>query len=311
MINLAIVVPCFNEEEVLPITIRRIEELRSALVLEGLITPHSTITFVDDGSKDSTWSVIEKAAQANATLHGIKLSKNKGHQYALLAGLMTVQGDAVVSVDADLQDDPSVIRNMVVHYQNGAEIVFGIRNDRTSDTVFKRWSAELYYRMLAVMGIDIVFNHADYRLMGRTAIVALEKYGEVNLFLRGIIPQLGFHTERVFYKRAERFAGESKYPVRRMISLAWDGLTSFSATPLRLITLFGLVVSLSSFGFGCWALVQRLFLQGSVPGWASTVIPMYFLGGVQLLSLGVIGEYISKVYFETKRRPRYIIEKIV
>lgn len=309
--NLAIVVPCFNEEEVFPTTVQHLIELMNQLVAEDLISAESTITFIDDGSKDRTWSLIEDAAQKNTPVHGIKLSRNRGHQNALIAGLMSVRGDAVISVDADLQDDLSAIREMVVKYSEGAEIVYGIRGDRGTDGRFKRMSAEGYYRLLRLFGVDVVFNHADYRLMGHRTIEALKQYGEVNVFLRGIIPQLGFKTAHIYYKRAERFAGESKYPLRKMLTLAWDGLTSFSSLPLRWITILGFIVSMFSFAIGSWALIARLFFEGSVPGWASTVIPMYFLGGIQLLSLGIIGEYIAKIYSETKRRPRYIIEKTV
>ncbi len=309
--NLAIVVPCFNEEEVLPSTVDHLTKLMGQLVAEGLVTPASTITFVDDGSKDRTWNLIENAAHNNCAIHGIKLSRNRGHQNALIAGLMSVHGDVVVTVDADLQDDLSAIPEMLVKHREGAEIVYGIRNHRETDTAFKRISAEGYYRLLRLLGVDIVFNHADYRLLDRAAIKALEQYGEVNVFLRGIIPQLGFRTANVYYKRAERFAGESKYPLGKMLILAWDGLTSFSSLPLRWITVLGFMVSLFSFAIGGWALITRLFFNGIVPGWASTVIPMYFLGGIQLLSLGIIGEYIAKIYSETKHRPRYIIEKTI
>jgi glycosyltransferase involved in cell wall biosynthesis len=309
--NLAIVVPCFNEEEVFPTTLRHLMELMNQLVAEGLVNAESTVTFIDDGSKDKTWSLIENAAQKNSSVHGIKLSSNRGHQNALIAGLMSAKGDAVISVDADLQDDLSAIREMVLKYREGAEIVYGIRSNRGTDGHFKRMSAEGYYRLLRLLGVDVIFNHADYRLMGHRTIEALKQYEEVNVFLRGIIPQLGFKTENIYYKRAERFAGESKYPLKKMLTLAWDGLTSFSSIPLRWITVLGVVVSMFSFAIGSWALIARLFFDGSVPGWASTVIPMYFLGGIQLLSLGIIGEYIAKIYLETKRRPRYIIEKTV
>lgn len=309
--KLAIVAPCFNEEAVLPTTIRQLASLKDKLVLEGLIGADSTITFVDDGSTDRTWQLIEDAACINSSIHGIKLSRNRGHQNALMAGLMTADGDAVISIDADLQDDLDAIKEMLIKHFNGSEIVYGVRNHRGSDTFFKRISAEGFYRFLDMIGIDLVFNHADYRLMGRTAIEALRQYREVNLFLRGIIPQLGFKTEIVFYKRAERFAGESKYPIRKMLALAWDGLTSFSSSPLRWITFFGFLISTLSFSVGGWALAATLGFNATIPGWASTVIPIYFLGGIQLLSLGVIGEYISKTYLEVKQRPRFIIEKTI
>lgn len=311
MKKLAVVVPCFNEVEVLPTTINVLLGLMAQLVNENLITKDSTIYFVDDGSSDATWHMIEEAIDVHVLVHGIKLSKNRGHQNALMAGLCSVDADVVISVDADLQDDLEAIRGMLIKHAEGAEIVFGIRNQRATDTPFKRISAEGYYRLLNFLGVDVVFNHADYRLMGRAAISALKQYSETNLFLRGIIPQLGFRTASVYYNRAERFAGESKYTLGKMLALAWEGLTSFSSLPLRWITIVGFVISVFSFGIAGWALVTRLFLERAVPGWASTVIPMYFLGGIELFSLGIIGEYVSKIYSETKRRPRYIIEKIL
>lgn len=309
--KLAILVPCFNEEEVLPITLDQLTQLLYRLCADDLISQESTITFVDDGSQDKTWSIIEEAAKKNSVIHGIKLSKNRGQQNALLAGLLTVDADAVVTIDADLQDDLSAIRDMVLKHHEGYEIVYGVRSHRHTDTIFKRISAEGYYRLLQFFGVDVVFNHADYRLLGRAAIRALEEYSEVNLFLRGIIPQLGYKTANVFYKRSERLAGKSEYPLDKMLELAWNGLTSFSPLPLRLITITGILVSIFSFLTGGWALIAKLFFEKTVPGWASTVVPIYFLGGVQLLSLGIIGEYISKIYSEAKRRPRYIIEKTV
>ena len=309
--TLAIVVPCYNEEAVLPTTIEHMTALISDMVARDVIAADSTVTFVDDGSRDKTWKIIEASAEADRRVRGVKLSRNRGHQNALMAGLLNAPGDAVVSIDADLQDDLAAIEQMVIKHQAGAEIVYGIRGRRETDTAFKRVTAEGYYHLLAMLGVDVVFNHADYRLMGRKAIDALGEYGEVNLFLRGIIPQLGFPTERVFYDRAERFAGESKYPLRKMLSLAWDGLTSFSSTPLRWITMLGLLVSAFSFAIGAWALVAAIAAGHTIPGWASTVVPMYFLGGIQLLSLGIIGEYVAKIYMETKRRPRSIIEKVI
>jgi glycosyltransferase involved in cell wall biosynthesis len=309
--TLSIVVPCYNEQEVFPTTLKRLIEVRDKLALEGLIDPGSTITFIDDGSRDQTWRLIEDSARAHAGVHGIKLSKNRGHQNALVAGLLNVDGDMVISVDADLQDDLGAIREMVIKYLAGSDIVYGVRSHRDSDTFFKRFSAESFYRVLDLLGVDVVFNHADYRLMSRAAIEALKNYREVNLYLRGIIPQLGFATDIVHYQRAERYAGESKYPLSRMLALAWNGLTSFSPGPLRWITALGFLVSLASFAIGGWALTATLIFHTAIPGWASTVIPMYFLGGIQLLSLGIIGEYISKIYLETKARPRFIIEKTV
>lgn len=309
MIQLAIVLPCYNEEPVLPATIERLLALKGELVAEGLIREDSTITFVDDGSTDRTWSLIEQAAAQHGSIQGIKLARNCSHQNALLAGLLSVPGDAVVSLDADLQDDPKAIRDMVLKFGEGAQIVYGIRSRRDTDTFFKRISAESFYHGMQLLGVDLVHNHADYRLMGRSAIEALRQYDEVNLFLRGIVPQLGFPAAEVFYARAERAAGKSKYPLRKMLSLAWNGLTSFTSRPLRWITLFGFLVSLSSFALGGFALAGSLVFGSTVPGWASTVIPMYFLGGIQLLGIGMIGEYLAKIYLETKRRPRFIIER--
>jgi polyisoprenyl-phosphate glycosyltransferase len=311
LMKISIVIPCFNEEEVILTTINHLTRLVGQFIAEKLISPDSSITFIDDGSTDGTWRLIEDNANNNNLIHGIKLSKNRGHQNALIAGLFTVDGDVIISIDADLQDDLSAIKEMLIKHHEGAEIVYGIRSHRETDTFFKKTSAESYYRLMRLLGVDVIFNHADYRLMGRVAINALEQYGEVNLFLRGIIPQLGFKTANVYYSRAERFAGESKYPLIKMLSFAWDGLTSFSSLPLRWITVLGFLVSIFSFGIGLWATIVSLFTDKALPGWASTVIPMYFLGGVQLLSLGIIGEYIAKIYSETKRRPRYIIEKTI
>jgi glycosyltransferase involved in cell wall biosynthesis len=308
---LAVVVPCFNEEAVLPETVERLAHLRAALVAEGLAADSSTVWFVDDGSRDATWAMIEQAAKVFPWAHGIKLSRNRGHQSALMAGLLTVEADAIVTVDADLQDDLGAIREMLRQHAVGAEVVYGVRRRRVTDSWFKRTTAEGYYRLLARLGVDVVFNHADYRLLGRGAVAALRQFGEVNLFLRGIVPQLGFRTGRVEYDRAERFAGESKYPLPKMLAFAWDGVSSFSAVPLRWITGLGLGVSLVAFAVGVWAIVVRLAEIGAVPGWTSTVVPVAFLGGIQLLSLGVIGEYVGKTYGETKRRPRFIIEKTV
>lgn len=309
--KLAIVIPCYNEEQVLPATVERLQALLKKLVSDEHISSDSTVTFVDDGSKDRTWAIIEETSLVNPAFKGIKLSRNRGHQNALMAGLLTVEGDAVVSVDADLQDDLSAIEQMIIKHHEGADVVYGIRSRRVTDTRFKRMSAEGYYHLLKILGVDIVFNHADYRLMSRSAITALGQFKEVNLFLRGIIPQLGFKTAEVYYERAERFAGESKYPLSKMLTFAWDGLTSFSSTPLRWITVAGSVISIMSFFIGAWALVAGLIGGQTIPGWASTVIPVYFLGGIQLLSLGVIGEYVSKIYMESKQRPRFIIEKKV
>ena len=311
MITLSIVVPCYNEEAVLPETASRLLELIGRLRDAGKVGARSAAYFVDDGSEDETWPLIEELCAQHEAICGIRLSRNRGHQNALMAGLFRAPGDVVVTVDADLQDDLNAIEAMIDAYESGSDIVYGVRRDRRVDTRFKRFTAEAYYRVLKVMGVDVIFNHADYRLMSRRAIDALKEFREVNLFLRGIIPQLGFATAVVHYDRAGRFAGESKYPFVKMLALAVQGITSFSATPLRMITATGLIVSLGTFVVTLWALSAWLFTDAAVPGWTSTVVPMYFLGGIQLLSLGVIGEYVAKTYMETKGRPRYFIEKVV
>lgn len=310
-LRLGIVVPCYNEEEVLPETCRRLIELLDRMGSAHLVSQDSGIYLVDDGSKDKTWSIIESLAARDSRVHGIKLSRNRGHQNALLAGLFGAVGDALVSVDADLQDDINVIEEMVRKHRNGVEVVLGVRKSRDTDTAFKRGTAELYYKLLGAMGVDIVYNHADFRLMSRRAIDCLGGYSEVNLFLRGIIPLIGFPTDTVYYDRSERFAGESKYPLKKMIALAIDGVTSFSIMPLRLISALGLIVFAFSVAMILWVIYGRLVLDAALPGWASSVIPVYFLGGVQLLSIGVLGEYVAKIYLETKRRPRYFIEKSI
>lgn len=306
--ELSIVIPCYNEEEVLPETIRRMVALLDDLAARGKVGPDSRVVLVDDGSRDRTWSIIANASRHHARISGLKLSRNRGHQYAMMAGLFRATGDAVISIDADLQDDLGAIEKMLDAHAGGADIVYGVRAQRTVDTWFKRVTAEGYYRVLDMMGVEVVFNHADYRLLSRRALEALKQYDESNLFLRAIIPQLGFPSAVVTYDRAERFAGESKYPLKKMLALAWQGITSFSAMPLRMITTVGVLISLSSFAVVLWALWVRLFQDQAIPGWASTVVPMYFLGGVQLLCIGIIGEYLAKIYLETKRRPRYFIE---
>jgi glycosyltransferase involved in cell wall biosynthesis len=309
--NLGIVVPCYNEEEVLPETARRLDALLERLVRAGKVDPASRVCFVDDGSRDRTWAIIEELSRTNPRFSGIKLARNRGHQNALLSGLLTVPGDALVSIDADLQDDTEVIARMVDLHAQGNDIVYGVRASRATDTTFKRGTAQLYYRILHLFGVKIVYNHADFRLMSRRAIEGLRQFDEVNLFLRGIIPLIGYRTATVEYDRAARHAGESKYPLRKMLALAADGITSFSAAPLRFIAALGVLVFLVSIALTFWALWVRLFTDDAIPGWASSVIPVFFLGGVQLLSLGVLGEYMAKIYFEVKRRPRFIIEKFV
>lgn len=309
--QLAIVVPCFNETAVLPETTRRLVTVLEGLIAGGRAAPESQVVYVDDGSHDGSWEMIESIAHACERVGGIKLSRNRGHQNALLAGLFTVDADAVISVDADLQDDVEAMSEMLQSYQQGVHVVYGVRNDRRSDGLFKRASAQAFYRVLKALGVESIYNHADYRLMSRPAIVALRNFGEVNLFLRGIVPLLGFKSSVVHYARTERFAGVSKYPLRKMLALALDGVTSFSVVPLRLITSIGFLVFLGSCGMGLWTLWVRLFTTHAVPGWTSTLLPIYFLGGIQILCVGIIGEYLGKVYQEAKGRPRYIIEKLI
>ena len=309
LLNLSVVLPCYNEEEVLPETNSRLIELMLDMKKNGLISDNSGVYYVDDGSRDRTWELISKFNAENPCVHGIKLSRNRGHQNALLAGLFSAEGDAIVSIDADLQDDINVIKDMVCRYNDGYEIVYGVRSSRKTDTFFKRMTAQWYYRILKAVGVDLVYNHADYRLMSRRVIDCLGKFKEVNLFLRGIIPQLVFPSTVVFYERNERFAGESKYPLAKMLAFAADGVTSFSVVPLRMITWLGLFVSSASAAVVVWILLGKFVLHTAIPGWTSTVLPIYFLGGVQLLSTGILGEYLSKIYMETKQRPLYFIEE--
>ncbi len=306
---LCVVVPCYNEDAVLRETAQRLGALLDELAAMNRIAEKSQILFVDDGSTDDTWQIIrELAAMPGSRAGGLRLSRNQGHQTALLAGLLSAEGDVVVSVDADLQDDLNAIPQMLSNHALGSDIVYGVRSQRESDTALKRITAEGFYRLLDKIGVEILFNHADYRLMSRRAVEALREFDESNLFLRGIVPQLGFPSSVVRYARSERFAGESKYPVSKMLALAWQGITSFSAAPLRLITALGMAVSIISLALGGWALWIRLLTDEAVPGWASVVVPLFLLSGVQLLSLGVIGEYLAKVYVESKRRPRFFVQ---
>ncbi len=307
---ISLVIPCYNEEEVLRETTARLIPLLQQMREEGLVSDKSAVFYVDDGSRDKTWALIQELSATHSEICGIKLSRNRGHQNALFCGLMTAPGDALISVDADLQDDLDVIPQMVRHFRDGCEVVYGVRKRRDTDTFFKRFTAEGYYKLMAAMKVDVVFNHADYRLLSRRALDSLSEYREVNLFLRGLVRLLGYRSAIVEYDRAERFAGESKYPLRKMLSFAWQGITSFSTYPLRLITAMGFLISLLSLGLAGWALILRIFTDEALPGWASSVIPMYFLGGVQLLSLGVIGEYVAKIYVESKGRPRFHVEKL-
>jgi polyisoprenyl-phosphate glycosyltransferase len=307
--RLAIVVPCYNEEEVLPETVARLGALLHRLTDSGKVSSDSHVIFVDDGSRDTTWSLIKACNGADPRIRGVKLSANCGHQAALMAGLFSADGDVVVSIDADLQDDVSAIEQMLDAHAQGNDVVYGVRKLRVVDTFFKRATAQFYYKLLALFGVKIVFNHADFRLLSRRAVSALKNFTEINLFLRGIVPLLGYPSTTVFYDRSERFAGESKYPLRKMLALALDGVTSFTAVPLRFIAFLGILVSLVSLGMIGWVVWVKAFTDMAIPGWASSVIPIYFLGGIQLLSIGVLGEYVAKVYFEAKRRPRYFIEE--
>lgn len=309
MTQLSIVVPCFNEEAVLPETAKQLSTLLQSLIDQKVVEPTSKIYFIDDGSKDSTWRLIESLSTSDRLIGGFKLSRNRGHQNALLAGLITAPGDVIISLDADLQDDIKIIPEMLSEYGKGAEIVYGVRSKRETDTAFKRTTARHYYKILDYFGIEIIPDHADFRLMSRKSLNALESFTEVNLFLRGIIPLLGFKTAKVYYERKPRLAGETKYPLHRMLSLALEGITSFSSVPLKWITWLGGIISLVSIMTGLWALFIKIFTNTAIPGWASIVIPIYFLGGIQMLSLGIIGGYLSKIYSEAKRRPRFIIEK--
>jgi glycosyltransferase involved in cell wall biosynthesis len=306
----SLVLPCYNEFDVLPETTSRLLKLVGDAIDRGEFAPGSAIYYVDDGSRDGTWDMISEFSREHALVCGIKLSRNRGHQNALLCGLMTAPGDVLISLDADLQDDLDAIPRMVQAYRDGNEIVFGVRSARARDTFFKRCTAESYYKLLAFLGVQIVYNHADYRLMSRRAIETLREYEETHLFLRALVLQLGFTSTVVEFERAERFAGESKYPLKKMLALAWQGITSFTAYPLRMITSVGFLVSLASLGLALWALFIRIFTDHALPGWASVVIPTYFLGGVQLLSLGIIGEYLAKIYEASKRRPRFHVETL-
>lgn len=306
---LAIVVPCFDEEEVLAGTAEVLLGLLDRLIAAGTVAPESLICFVDDGSRDRTWHLVEGLAARDPRVAGLSLSRNRGHQNALLAGLFSVDADVAVTIDADLQDDPDAIPRMLEAHSQGADIVYGVRADRTSDTWVKRTSARAFYRLLAACGVETVFDHADYRLMSRRAIEQLRSFGEVNLYLRGLIPLLGLRTATVEYVRQARRAGSSKYPLRKMLGLALDGITSLSVVPLRWVTLTGFVMFAVSLAVSGWVLWARLFTNDAVPGWASVTLPMFLLGGIQLLALGILGEYLGKIYIETKSRPRYFIER--
>lgn len=306
------VIPCYNEEEVLNETSTRLEEKYKTLIECGKISKDSRIVFVNDGSKDNTWSMIKELHKKNKMFSGINLSRNRGHQNALLAGLMTAKdyADMVISMDADLQDDINAMDKMVDSYLKGNDIVYGVRDKRETDTFFKRFTAESFYKLMDKMGVETVYNHADYRLMSKKALEGLSQYKEVNLFLRGIIPLIGYKTDIVTYERGERFAGESKYPLRKMLSFAMQGITSLSVQPMNLIVGIGTLTSIGSIAMIIYSMVRR-FTGHTVTGWASLMMSIWLLGGLILLSIGIVGSYIGKIYLETKERPRYIIDEFV
>lgn len=307
--KLYMIVPCYNEEAVLCETSRQMSELFLSMQNDSLISDDSRIIFVDDGSRDKTWEIIDSLTKENTVFGGIKLAHNAGHQNAVFAGLMTVKDecDCAISIDADLQDDISAIPKMVKKYREGCDVVYGVRNKRDTDTFFKRTTAVGFYKLMEAMGVKIVFNHADFRLMSRRALEALSNYPERNMFLRGMVPTLGYKSDCVYYDRHERFAGESKYPIKKMLSFAFDGITSFSITPIRAITALGTIACIIAVIMAIYTIASKIMGHAN-SGWASTMLSLWFIGGVQLLSLGLIGEYIGKIYKEVKRRPRFIIE---
>ena len=307
---LYIVVPCYNEEEVLETTADKLGGKLRSLIKNGIVSDKSRAVFVDDGSKDRTWEIISSLHDKDSLFCGIKLSRNKGHQNALLAGLLTVKDrcDAVISLDADLQDDIDAIDKMVDKFKNeSCDIVYGVRSSRDTDTFFKKHTAQGFYKLLSKMGVEMTYNHADYRLMSRRAIDALSEFGEVNLFLRGIVPMIGYKTDIVTYERHERAAGQSKYPLRKMIAFALEGITSFSVKPIRFITFLGISIFTVSILMLIYFLIRH-FTGGTIPGWTSLAVSLWAIGGLQLLAIGIIGEYIGKIYLETKQRPKYFVE---
>lgn len=313
MDKLAIVVPCYNEEEVLHIAADALRGVLDDLVGKQKIAQDSFILFVNDGSKDKTWELIEEEHTAHPTqIRGVKLAGNVGHQFALTAGLLTAKdrSDVTISIDADLQDDVSVIEEMIDKYHAGNDIVYGVRSDRSSDSFFKRFTAQGFYKLMAFMGVKSVYNHADFRLMSRRAVEQFSQYGETNLFLRGVMPLIGYQTDCVYYERKERVAGESKYPLKKMLALAFNGITSFSIKPISLITWLGSLIIVGSVLAAIYALVSY-FTGNVVPGWTSLILSIWFIGGVQLLAIGLVGQYIGKIYVEVKHRPRYNIEKVL
>ena len=311
MIKIGIILPCYNEEQVLYESARIVTKLLNRLISLKKITPTSRILYIDDGSNDGTWNLIKALSDKHSKVGGIKLSRNFGHQNAILAGLLTVKGDAIVSLDADLQDDVNTIEAMIDDHLKGSEIVYAVREDRSIDSRFKRISAHFFYKFMNFIGSDVVYNHADFRLLSRRAINALKEFREINIFLRGVVPLIGLKSSIVYYKRNQRAAGKTKYPLRKMINFAIDGITSFSVAPLRVITVIGFVIFSMSLIMIVYIFWVWLFSNSAVPGWASTTLPIYFLGGIQILFIGILGEYLGKTYQEIKGRPRYLIEESV
>lgn len=310
MVKLYLAVPCYNEEEVLFDTTEKLTKKYEQLIADGKITDDSKIVYIDDGSKDKTWEIISGLYKTNKYVNGIKMSRNRGHQNALLGGLMTIKDDCdcVISIDADLQDDINAFDKMLEDFENGSEIVYGVRSKRATDTAFKRMTAQGFYKILSALGAEVVYNHADFRLMSRRALNALAEFKEVNLFLRGLVPLVGYKSSVVEYERSERLAGESKYPLKKMLGLAWDGVTSLSMKPIRMITALGVIVFCISivmliYSFVMWA------IGNTVSGWTSMTVSIWAIGGLQILAIGVVGEYIGKIYMETKNRPRFIVEQ--
>lgn len=309
---LYLVIPCYNEEEVLPETAARIKEKMNDLIGRNKVAQKSRVIFVNDGSKDNTWNIITGLHNQDKLFGGINLYRNRGHQNALLAGLLTVKdyADMVISMDADLQDDINAIDEMVDKYLSGVDIVYGVRSSRQKDSFFKKVTAQGFYRAMNSLGANTVYNHADYRLMSRRAIEGLAQYREVNLFLRGIVPTIGYPTDVVYYERGERFAGESKYPLKKMMSFAIEGITSFSTKPIRMITGLGFLIFLVSIGMLIYSLIRH-FMGETIVGWTTLMGSMWAIGGLILLSLGVVGEYVGKIYLETKARPRFMVEQFI
>jgi glycosyltransferase involved in cell wall biosynthesis len=311
MIKLGIILPCYNEDQVLCESASALIELLNKLISLKKVSSDSRIFYIDDGSSDDTWDLIKSLSDKYSKVGGIKLSRNFGHQNAILAGLLTVEGDVIVSLDSDLQDDVNTIEFMVDEHLKGSEIVYAVRNDRSSDSKFKRISAHFFYRVMNFLGSDVVYNHADFRLLSRKAINALQEFRETNIFLRGIIPLIGLQSSIVYFKRNQRAAGKTKYPLKKMINFAIEGITSFSVAPLRVITVVGFIIFIMSLIMIVYILSVWLFGNSAIPGWASTILPIYFLGGVQILFIGILGEYLGRIYQEIKRRPRYLIEESI